>query len=1117
MTGNADLFSELSECKARLVVFEDGGKGKIIGKGTINRPGLPFLLDVRLVQGLAANLISISQLCDQGYQVSFSKDRCNMLDGQNKVFLSGTRLSDNCYHWDAEVTLCNLSKVEEAGLWHKRLGHLSGATISKVIKDDAIIGLPPLSFSSLESCLECPAGKQVKSVHKLPSLQGLQSGFETVMKSINVIIDDLAIHSDTHESEATISASQHTSERTAGATDSSKCDLIPPTHIAKNHPSSFIIGDVHSGIITRKKERKDYAKMVANVCYTSLLEPTTVSATLFDEHWILAMQEELLQFERNQVWELVPKPPYANIIGTKWIFKNKTDEEGRVIRNKARRVAQGYSQIEGLDFGETFAPVARLEAIRLLLSYACFWRFKLFQMDVKSVFLNGYLSEEVYVAQPKGWIMSTNFERQSMDLNKLLEHASRSDIAFAVGVCARYQANPRTSHLHCAKRILKYISDWAACTDDRKNTSGGCLFLGNNVAAWFSKKQNSVSLSTAKAENIAVGSSYSQLLWMKQMLDEYGITQSSMILYFGIRLCRFSNALPISMLITKNGYHSIQEIFIWYLLLKKPFGFLQFRINGSTAPKSTTSLKGKQYKGTSTKHPYKKVRKSIPLGEYSATPSLEHSSHAERSVNPPSPVTVKEEVLEFSSPQSTRPSVSSSVPKSTSRPELRVSVETMVLDSDSSDSVDNVILSTLLHRTRRVRSNQTASPAKPQASGGVSPMVTPPRSSERTKYFGTPSSQASPRTALPCEADNDDDDSDDEDYAPGTKDKTEVKAMSTSIENQSASSEKNPSVPRSIEEPGESSIPRSTEGPSEFSTPVSPPAHVASSSGFHRPPTNGQRVVSTKAGRRKVPPNVSSVPIDEVSFHSEEGAHKWKYVVKRRIADEANIADRYNSCPAVLELICNAELIRTVSEVGLFYPRLMRELIVNLPLDFNDPCVDEYQKVHIHGVCFNVSPKLLNSYLGITLPADYAVSYPILERLLRNLPVEQSQCGSQWAVTSCLPDAVKHSDSSGYCWFSTSGYTLSMRLFQGAHFPNVAAEFDNAPGGTSTSAASQPAVGHPMTLSVSLANRLLQALIDESRALTRQISELTDRRTVLDAVICDLRRAASGTTPPPFD
>ncbi|KAA0055873.1 gag-pol polyprotein [Cucumis melo var. makuwa] len=164
--GNVDFSSDLSECKAGSVVFGDGGKEKIIGKGTINRPGLPFLLVVRLVQGLAVNLISINQLCDQGYQVSFNIDRCNVLDGQNRTFLSGTRPSDNYYHWDAEVTLCNLSKVEEAGLWHKRLGHLNGSTISKVAKADVIIDLPPVSFSSLESFSECLVSKQVKSVHK---------------------------------------------------------------------------------------------------------------------------------------------------------------------------------------------------------------------------------------------------------------------------------------------------------------------------------------------------------------------------------------------------------------------------------------------------------------------------------------------------------------------------------------------------------------------------------------------------------------------------------------------------------------------------------------------------------------------------------------------------------------------------------------------------------------------------------------------------------------------------------------------------------------------------------------------------------------------------------------
>jgi len=93
------------------------------------------------------------------------------------------------------------------------------------------------------------------------------------------------------------------------------------------------------------------------------------------------------------VWDLVPRPEGMNVIGTKWIYKNKSDENGTMTRNKARLVAQGYTQVEGLNFDETFAHVARLETIRLLLGVSCILKFKLFQMDVKSAFLNGYLNE----------------------------------------------------------------------------------------------------------------------------------------------------------------------------------------------------------------------------------------------------------------------------------------------------------------------------------------------------------------------------------------------------------------------------------------------------------------------------------------------------------------------------------------------------------------------------------------------------------------------------------------------------------------------------------------------------------------------------------------------------
>ena len=137
--------------------------------------------------------------------------------------------------------------------------------------------------------------------------------------------------------------------------------------------------------------------------FVSILEPKSVESALEDSSWIMAMQEELSQFERNQVWELVPKPTHQAVIGTRWVFRNKLDESGEIVRNKARLVAQGYNQEEGIDFDETFAPVARLEAIRMLLAFASFMKFKLFQMDVKSAFLNGVLSEEVYVKQPPGF------------------------------------------------------------------------------------------------------------------------------------------------------------------------------------------------------------------------------------------------------------------------------------------------------------------------------------------------------------------------------------------------------------------------------------------------------------------------------------------------------------------------------------------------------------------------------------------------------------------------------------------------------------------------------------------------------------------------------------------
>jgi hypothetical protein len=163
---------------------------------------------------------------------------------------------------------------------------------------------------------------------------------------------------------------------------------VPPTQvpssIQRNHRVDQILGYISKGVTTRS--------CLANFCehysFVSSIEPFRLEEALQDLDWVLAMQEELNNFKRNEVWSLVPRSK-QNVVGTKWVFRNKQDEHSVVTRNKARLVAKGYAQVTGLDFEETFAPVARLESILILLAYAAHHSFKLFQMDVKSAFLNG--------------------------------------------------------------------------------------------------------------------------------------------------------------------------------------------------------------------------------------------------------------------------------------------------------------------------------------------------------------------------------------------------------------------------------------------------------------------------------------------------------------------------------------------------------------------------------------------------------------------------------------------------------------------------------------------------------------------------------------------------------
>ncbi|KAL8090000.1 hypothetical protein AgCh_039456 [Apium graveolens] len=181
--------------------------------------------------------------------------------------------------------------------------------------------------------------------------------------------------------------------------ESSRSNLPRQTVWNKAHPFELIIGDPDVGVRTRRATQDECLFSG----FLSEMEPKKIEEALIDLDWVIVMQDELNQFEHQQVWKLVPRPTHKKAVGTRWVFRNKLDEDGVVTRNKARLVAKGYSQAEGIDYDETYAPVARLEAIRIFLAFATFSNFKVYQMDVKSAFLNGKLDEEVYVDQPPGF------------------------------------------------------------------------------------------------------------------------------------------------------------------------------------------------------------------------------------------------------------------------------------------------------------------------------------------------------------------------------------------------------------------------------------------------------------------------------------------------------------------------------------------------------------------------------------------------------------------------------------------------------------------------------------------------------------------------------------------
>ncbi|GJZ70607.1 putative ribonuclease H-like domain-containing protein [Tanacetum coccineum] len=327
---------------------------------------------------------------------------------------------------------------------------------------------------------------------------------------------------------------------------------IPTTRIHKDHPKEQIIGDPLSAPQTRrmtkssqehamvsyiKKQRRTNHKDYQNclfACFLSQIEPKKVTQALTDPSWIEAMQDELLQFRLQKVWRLVDLPKGKHAIGTKWVYRNKKDERGIVVRNKARLVAQGYTQEEGIDYDEVFAPVARIEAIRLFLAYASFMGFIVYQMDVKSAFLYGTIEEEVYVCQPPGF-EDPQFPDKVYKVEKALYGLHQAPRAWYETLSTYLLENRfRRGTIDKTLFIKKDKDDAQEIPDEFYRGAHFLLRVAVKTASTLietnkallkdeeAEDQTIVANSTTEAEYVAAANCCGQVLWIQNQMLDYG-------------------------------------------------------------------------------------------------------------------------------------------------------------------------------------------------------------------------------------------------------------------------------------------------------------------------------------------------------------------------------------------------------------------------------------------------------------------------------------------------------------------------------------------------------------------------------------------------------------------
>nr|GEV21723.1 integrase, catalytic region, zinc finger, CCHC-type, peptidase aspartic, catalytic [Tanacetum cinerariifolium] len=526
----------------------------VIGSMTIKR--------VYYVEGLGHNLFNIGQFCDKGLEVVFQKSACFVRNENGVDLLTGDR-SSNLYtialnEIASNSSSCLLAKASssQSWLWHQPLSYLNLATINNLVKKNLVRVLPKMKFEKEHLCSTCEQGKIHQKHHKSKTAFASNKPLYLLhvdlcgpmrVESINgkryvlVIVDDFSrytwlffLHSKDEASEKSSSSSLNDDVQQSlkevilpqTNTQSISNDMIPnvdeanssynvfnelledayfdastmfhntsdvhtyyqpyphETKWTKDHPLHKIIGDPKSSVRTRGQ----LANLYLFTCLLSSIEPANIGEALKDVDLVIAMQDELDQFARLKVWRLVPKPKGKTVIKTKWIFKNKKDE------------------------------IARIEAIRLFLAYATHKDFTVYQMDVKTTFLNGILKEEVYVAQPPGFV-SKQYPNHVYALDKA---------RFGMKNCDTVP----TLMVEQAKLKLDLVRKPVDHTVYR-SMIGSLMYLNSSLP--------DIMFAMFESEYVAVSSCWAQVLCMRTQLTDYGFLFDKVPIY-----CHSNSAVAIS-------------------------------------------------------------------------------------------------------------------------------------------------------------------------------------------------------------------------------------------------------------------------------------------------------------------------------------------------------------------------------------------------------------------------------------------------------------------------------------------------------------------------------------------------------------------------------------------